>query len=702
MAATGTLVGTFDGYTPTESGFGLAFIDVDEHVVQPVPHRRVHGGFEGTETLFTFYLPSAQQYHGRVLQFLEGGAGGHENLLSSNFMNFGGAGAAWQFEYAFNEMGAVLIESNQGHPPNEGIGFHNDVHLFGASAETARFAKWFAYEIYGRPVHHTYVFGASGGGHRSFQCIMRRPDVYDGGVPEVFGVDPSTYWSAFGRAVDVLGEDVAKVRDAMEPGGSGDPFDGLTFEQREVLGDLFRLGFPRGATTQLTHISVFPFTLCNTLDQNPAYYHDFWNTKGYLGHDDPARLERQLVKVTTTVQQVTQASALLASLFVAMQLATAGATLQTPYGVLVDAPDPSRFVMAKLTVKSGNAAGREMVIADVTNAALVPFGERCPELFEGVEPGDEVEIDNSDWVAFCHLYLHSVEWNIPGLHESASRVPRDYDRFAVDGNPVHAQTGISAYDLDEIVPFPGKMIYIGAVLDICIWPTFVTSFDEYVRKVLGDDVRDHYRLWFVENSTHARAEMGAVLTGGSFELWRTRLVDYEAAGAAALTAVMEWVERGAEPPHDTAYTLTADKDIVIPTEPALRGGVQPAVRLEVAGGSRVDVVTGATVTFDGWAAVPEDAGTIVDAAMDFDGTDTWPCQIEVDGTSTELKLSVSHTFGTPGTYFPVLRVGSHRQGAGHPGESIRNLARVRVVVTEGSGDDARVTPTDGQHGSRSK
>lgn len=163
-------------------------------------------------------------------------------------------------------------------------------------------------------------------------------------------------------------------------------------------------------------------------------------------------------------------------------------------------------------------------------------------------------------------------------------------------------------------------------------------------------------------------------------MWRTRLVDYEAAGAAALTALMEWVER-AEPPKDTADTMTADKDIVIPREPALRGGVQPAVTLHVAGGSRVDVVTGTTVAFDGWAAAPDGAGAIVDAAMDFEGDDVRPCQIEVDGSSTVLKFSASHVFDTPGTYFPVLRVGSHRQGAGHRGESVRNLARMRVVVS---------------------
>jgi Tannase and feruloyl esterase/Alpha/beta hydrolase domain len=674
------LIGTYDDYVPTQAGFGRPFIDVDEQQEEPYPYRLVHGGFEGTETLFSFYLPTNEQYDGRVLQFLEGGAGGHENVMANGFMAFGND--SWQFTYAFNDMGAVLIESNQGHPANAGhTGFHNDVYLFGASAETARFAKWLAARIYGREVHHTYVFGASGGGHRSFQCIMRAPDVYDGGVPEVFGVNPGLYWSVFGQAVSVLGEDVLTVRDAMEPGGSGDPFAGLTFGQREVLRDLFQSGFPRGATTQLAHISVFPFTLYNTIDQNPDYFHDFWNEKGYLGHDDPERLAPRCVAETLKVREVRPAEQLTSNIFVAMQLVTAGATLQTPYGVTLDTDDPSRYAMAKLTVKSGKAAGREMVIADIAGDVLIPFGEKCPELFEGVESGDEVFIDNSDWLAFCHLYLHNVEWNVPGLHGVEGRVPHDYERFAVDGNPVHIQTGIAHYDLDEVVPFPGKMIYVGAVLDICIWPTITSSFDHYVRSVLGDTTPDHYRLWWVENSTHARAEMACTLTGDPPAYWRTRLVDYEAVGAAALTAVRKWVEEGVEPLSDSTYTLTPDKDIVLERDPNLRGGVQPVVELTVDGHDRIEVPAGCEVHFAGKGVVPTGAGTIVEAEMDFEGNDSWPFQAKgADGSAAALDVTAAHTFSTPGTYFPVLRIGSHADGAARTGEAIRNLARVRVVV----------------------
>ena len=53
-------------------GMGLAdpmytepFVDVDEWRDDPVRHRYVHGGFEGTDCRFSMYLPDASRYQGR-------------------------------------------------------------------------------------------------------------------------------------------------------------------------------------------------------------------------------------------------------------------------------------------------------------------------------------------------------------------------------------------------------------------------------------------------------------------------------------------------------------------------------------------------------------------------------------------------------------------------------------------------------------
>ena len=39
-----------DGYVVEDDFFGKPYIDVDEERTDPLPHRFVHGGFEGTDT----------------------------------------------------------------------------------------------------------------------------------------------------------------------------------------------------------------------------------------------------------------------------------------------------------------------------------------------------------------------------------------------------------------------------------------------------------------------------------------------------------------------------------------------------------------------------------------------------------------------------------------------------------------------------
>jgi hypothetical protein len=43
-----------------ESYFARPFVEVDEWRDDPVRHRYVHGGFDGTETQFSLYFPPAE------------------------------------------------------------------------------------------------------------------------------------------------------------------------------------------------------------------------------------------------------------------------------------------------------------------------------------------------------------------------------------------------------------------------------------------------------------------------------------------------------------------------------------------------------------------------------------------------------------------------------------------------------------------
>ena len=675
-----TLVGRFEEFVPTEEGFGTPFIDIDEWRDSPRRHRFIHGGFEDTHTLFSLYLPPQQGFEGRLLKHLEGGAGGHETLLAYDI----GLITSWMFDFAYNEFGAILMESNQGHYHDEGLGFHSDVVLFGASAESARFAKWLAPRLYGAPVHHAYVFGASGGGHRSYQCLIHRGDVFDGGVPEVCGANPGIYWSVQGLAIELLGDKLLSVADHCEPGG-GDPFEGLTYDQREALGDLFRLGYPVRAVNQLQTLAA-PFTLHNSREYNPDYFNDFWTKQGYLGFDDPDRLAKRRVHETVKVTEVVSVEEVMGANPAELQLLMAGAAPQASAAVGLDIDDVGRAYMSSMRIKTGKAAGRELIaMVILPGGQIVPFLQTSPELFDGVEPGDEVELDNRDWLAFTHLYKHSVEWNVPGLHSPGSRVPVEYDSFSIDGEPVHVQTHEILYDLNELKPFTSKMIVLACSLDCMIWPTFMTPLDRHIRSTLGDRVDDTYRLWWIENATHGPPEfMGAMGITKEMDprVWRTRLVDYSPPAAQALLDVRDWVENGVAPPPDTRYRLSQSHQLELPSDATERGGIQPVVVLTVNGGERADVKVNEPVHFVGEASVPIRGGQITRAEIDFRSDDSWPYQAQMpDGAIDHIEVGTDHKFEEPGVYFPSFRVSTLRNGRSETALCIQNLARVRVVVT---------------------
>ncbi|HET9667539.1 MAG TPA: hypothetical protein VFP09_12310, partial [Desertimonas sp.] len=57
------------GPTTSKDGeFSKPYVDVDEWRDDPVRHRYVHGGFEGTETRFSAYFPPPEHYEGRFFQ----------------------------------------------------------------------------------------------------------------------------------------------------------------------------------------------------------------------------------------------------------------------------------------------------------------------------------------------------------------------------------------------------------------------------------------------------------------------------------------------------------------------------------------------------------------------------------------------------------------------------------------------------------
>ena len=86
-------------------------------------------------------------------------------------------------------------------------------------------------------------------------------------------------------------------------------------------------------------------------------------------------------------------------------------------------------------------------------------------------------------------------------------------------------------------------------------------------------------------------------------------------------------------------------------------------------------------TLNGVIETPEGAGSVIEAQWDFDGAGSFPVKSPISEEQSKINVSITHSFDQPGTYFPVLRGVSQREGrAGLPQTRLYNLDRVRVVV----------------------
>src|SRR3546814_16297718 len=89
----------------------------------------------------------------------------------------------------------------------------------------------------------------------------------------------------------LLRDKLASVIDATEPGGSGNPFEGLNAYEREALAALYRLGFPRGAAYMIAQpmgqADMWCWYATEFARQDPGYTPDFWRKPGYARHDPP-------------------------------------------------------------------------------------------------------------------------------------------------------------------------------------------------------------------------------------------------------------------------------------------------------------------------------------------------------------------------------------------------------------------------------
>lgn len=665
--------------------FQHPYVDQDEWREDPVRHRYVHGGFEGTETRFSLYMPPEEQYDGRFFQYIT-------PVPMNEYLSQGATGEEDKIGFAI-ESGAYFIETNGG--GMKAMMEDTTIGAYRANAAVAQYSWVIATEMYGCERPYGYPFGGSGGGYRTIGGMENTQGVWDGAVPFVIG-SPMAMPNVFTvrmYALRVLKDKLPAIADAVDVGSDVEVADLLTDDEYAAFQEVTKMGFPREAwyvhdkLDLHGYASLFP----GVVAADPTYFEeDFWTLPGYEGYEPPQSLIDAMVEHHTTIKNLVLAeNAEQSGLRRAMLGDESRGLADDAWKSMVQSSGPGVPVAiqladmpgkdllgANLLIESGDAAGSRLLITRYGDDFIL-VGSQDPSILTGLKVGDEVVVNNRNFLASQTYHRHQV--------------PKEgypvYDQYRDEaGEPIYPQRPVLLGPLMTSgaagsVPsgkFTGKMIVLSTLHDTEAYPWQGDWYLQAARSHLGDELDDRLRLWYTDRSPHGDvSELGSP----------TQMVSYLGVLQQALRDVSAWVENDIEPPSTTRYRIV-DGQVELPLSADERAGIQPVIQLRVDGRGSTDNPQRAEVGVDepvelvATIAVPNGTGKVVRAAWDFDGEGRFPEVVEFDGDASEtVTLRASHSYDAPGTYFVTLRAASQRDGdATTPYTLIRNLSRVRVVV----------------------
>ncbi|MGN1022185.1 MAG: hypothetical protein ACI4OJ_01695 [Lachnospiraceae bacterium] len=663
-----------------DSYFAHPYFDVREWREKPVRHYFVHGGFagteeNGTEARFCFYFPEKAQYAGRFFQYLSPAP---EDEHESETLT----GKEDRILFALTH-GAYYVISNQG-----GFQLNDPARLIHVNAQVAQLSRKVAGEVYGtsrRP--YGYVYGGSGGSFKTLGCLEGTEGIWDGGIPYVTA-NPMAVPNNFSprvRVMRLLGkEGLKKLVDATEPGGSGDILAGFTKEQQEAILEAHRMGFPDRAwfAWRTMGDGALMVLAPYIYEVMPEYFTDFWTKKGYAGADPDGPERRDRIQFTTTVREIRRPERKKGSY---TDVDNSWQNVISHSGeipeLLVDEvpEDEDALTHCRIIVLTGEAAGQSCDIDTIQGRVIrlsgvsVSWTHEIP--LKGLRAGDQIRIDNSDYIAMQTFQRHQVpdaSYTVYDQYRNPDGSPK-YPQLPTLLSPIIAKNG-AGKDLTGDVH--GKIFLLCSILDESAFPWHGDWYAKRASEKLrarGEDPKEHIRLYYNDHCLHGDA---------ADELQDPQhQVPYTGILWQALLDLAAWCEKGKEPLPATKYQL-ADGQIRVPDRAAARRGLQPVVNALAEGKKAVHVHAGEVVHFTALCETPEGAGEISRAAWDYEAAGDWSRKEALTRREDGAVLVEStHVFAKPGTYFPVVKIQSSRDGTTDDiFVQCENLDRVRVIV----------------------
>lgn len=432
---------------------------------------------------------------------------------------------------------------------------------------------------------------------------------------------------------------------------------------------------------------------------DPGYFTEFWTVPGHLGADPSSNAVRDRLQFKGRVRRV-HLPGTPETLDEENELEGRNGVDDAWKKMLTDGkdawieletlPEGDDLYLrgVNITFTTGEAAGKQLLLGGMerdkeTGGGFLTIGmcygmDDLPGVLSKVRPGDELTLDNSDYIAIQSYYRHQVPADL-SFHA--------WDQFRkADGSPAIPQRsfvmgyGFTGTGTVQDGDVQGKVIVIQCLMDESTCPWCGDWYRGKVREAKGGE--DGFRIYYMQRCMHGDVGL----------LGNNMVVNYKAALLQALLDMAAWLQEGKEPLKSTVYERVGGQ-IIEEADPARRLGMQAGVTLTVNGSKCAHVKADGEFVLRAEMTVPENAGEITSVRYDFNDDWSYPAPADhlfpVEGRFTRTEKDsihgavseITHHFDIPGTYFVSVRVTSQRDGkADEAFTQVSNLDRARIIV----------------------
>jgi hypothetical protein len=408
--------------------------------------------------------------------------------------------------------------------------------------------------------------------------------------------------------------------------------------------------------------------IANVKRADPGYVDDFWNKDGYLGKEDSKLgqfFRDRVVDFEATVVEVDRGKD--------------GVPVRIKLSHLPEhTPDELEFTILSHVERQQTRSdvGSFTGVINKEDQSVFIYSDNNATILASLERNTPLRADNR-WNLAVHAWHRHQLPPMQGGYYGYNYLRKE------NGEPRYPQRDIllapsmsrpAAGGGTHTGEITGKLMVIDNLADYDAFAWHADWYRAQVQNALGEKFQNNYRLYFNEHADHGM--------GPPAQDQEHRVVDITGHYDQLLRDLSAWVERDSQPPRVTRYTVE-NGQVKVAAKASQRAGIQPVVSLTVRGGNQTEIRMGEQLHFLLKAEVPAGTGSIVSVEWDPSGTGDF-VRVDVGKPRPKLTARMRYAFEEPGTYFPVVRVSSHRDGDVDTSFArVMNLGRVRVVVHYG-------------------